>query len=99
MTWGVGTRFRKIRGWVVRAVCVGAARRFHFPRSSRPNGVCTQTVQYRVRGIMQSAPPPRAKVFAAIVLAAGSLLAADITLAAAPKISGTPTTQTFVGTA
>jgi hypothetical protein len=48
---------------------------------------------------MQHAHPPRAKVFAAFVLAAGSLLAADITLAAAPKISGTPTTVTRVGTA
>jgi hypothetical protein len=48
---------------------------------------------------MQHAHPPRAKLFAAFVLAAGSLLAANITFAAAPKISGTPTTTTFVGTA
>lgn len=48
---------------------------------------------------MQYAHPPRAKLFAAIALLAGSLLAANTTFAAAPKISGTPTTQTFVGTA
>jgi hypothetical protein len=53
----------------------------------------------RVRGNMQHAHPPRAKWFCAIALAAGSMLAASLTFAAAPKISGTPTTQTFVGTA